>query len=139
VGAKGHEGSRGSRGSGDGTEETRARWTPELMYEVVREYGLPDDAAVAVVLQVLVRRDRTGPQHRALILNPAGDAFLARHTDVLARVVTALDPAGKQSYFELAARNLEAHAGLVARLAVDKAPDVRAGALGLMARLADDV
>jgi hypothetical protein len=136
MGTHGHE---DSRGSSDGVEETRARWTPELMYEVVREYGLPDDAAVAVVLQVLVRRDRTSPQRRGLVLNPAVDAFLARHTVVLARVVTALDPAGKQSFFDLAARNLEVHAGLVARLAVDKAPEVRAGALGLMTRLADDV
>ncbi|MGI5190431.1 hypothetical protein ACQEVI_20010 [Promicromonospora sp. CA-289599] len=96
---------------------TLARWTPSLMSEVVREYGLPDDAAVAVVLQVLVRRDRTSDQRRGLVLNPAVDAFLVRHASILARVVTALDTAGKRSYLDLAARNPEAHAGLVAVLA----------------------
>lgn len=129
-------GDQGRRGS-EGVEETLARWTPELMSEVVREYGLPDDAAVAVVLQVLVRRDRTSDQRRALVRNPAGDAFLVRHRSILARVVTALDAAGKRSYLDLAARNLEAHAGLVATLAVDKAPEVRASATALIARLSD--
>jgi hypothetical protein len=121
----------------EGTDEALARWTPELMSEVVREYGLPHDAAVAVVLQVLVRRDRTSDQRRDLVRNPAGDAFLVRHVGILARVVTALDAAGKRSYLDLAARNLEAHAGLVATLAVDKAPEVRADATDLIARLAD--
>lgn len=130
-------GTQGRRGSGD-VEETLARWTPELMSEVVREYGLPDDAAVAVVLQVLVRRDRTSDQRRGLVLNPAADAFLVRHAGILARVVTALDAAGKRSFLDLAARNLEAHAGLVAALAVDKAPEVRTSATDLIARLADD-
>jgi hypothetical protein len=127
---------RGRRES-EAAEATLARWTPELMSEVVREYGLPDDAAVAVVLQVLVRRDRTSDQRRSLVRNPAGDAFLVRHAGILARVVTALDAAGKRSFLDFAARNLEAHAGLVATLAVDKAPEVRADAIDLIARLAD--
>jgi hypothetical protein len=129
-------GARERRGSED-AEETLARWTPELMSEVVREYGLPDDAAVAVVLQVLVRRDRTSDQRRRLVRTPAADAFLVRHAGILARVVTALDAAGKRSFLDLAARNLEAHAGLVSALAVDKAPEVRASATDLIARLAD--
>jgi hypothetical protein len=127
---------QGRRGS-EGVEETLARWTPELMSEVVREYGLPDDAAVAVVLQVLVRRDRTSDRRRGLVLNPAGDAFMVRHASILARVVTALDAAGKRSFLDLAARNLEAHSGLVAVLAVDKAQEVRAAATDLIGRLAD--
>lgn len=130
-------GATGRRGSVD-AREVLARWTPGLMTEVVREHGLPEEAAVAVVLQVLVRRDRTSDQRRGLVLNPPGDAFLVRHTGVLARVVTALDPAGKRYFLDLAARNLEAHAELVATLAVDKAAEVRADAIDLMARLADD-
>lgn len=53
--------------------------------------------------------------------------------------MTALDPAGKETYLELAARSPGAHAELVATLAVDKAPDVRAGAIRLLARLPVDV
>jgi hypothetical protein len=87
---------------------------------------------------VLVRRDRTSDRRRGLVLSPAGDAFLVRHAGILSRVVTALDAAGKRSFLDLAARNLEAHAGLVAALAVDKAPEVRADATDLIARLSDD-
>ncbi|MER6325098.1 DUF1963 domain-containing protein [Streptomyces coelicoflavus] len=120
------------------SQEVRARWTPGLLAEVARVGGAPGGRTpVHTTLTTLlrIRPDRRWPPRRTLLANEAGDAFLARHAEVVAEVVAAADTDHRRFAAVRCASNVERHAALLAALAVDEDAGVRADALASLAWL----
>lgn len=118
-------------------EHVRLRWSPDLVEEVARAGATTGASAVHATLSALLYTDQ---HHRAhtrqhVLESDAGVAFLARHADVLAEVTTASGPDVRSSVAAWCARSPEAHADLVAELAVDADAGVRAQALATLSGL----
>ncbi|MFC8084236.1 HEAT repeat domain-containing protein [Streptomyces sp. NPDC057340] len=120
-----------------GAEQVRARWTPDLLSEVARAGGAPGRTPVHATLATLLYLDPGTNWNRRfdLLGTEAGDAFLARHTDVLSEVVTAPGRGHRRRVTLRCARDAERHIGLLAALAVDEDRAVRAEALAALAWL----
>ncbi|MEU3730028.1 DUF1963 domain-containing protein [Streptomyces sp. NPDC033538] len=119
------------------SQEALTRWTPDLVSEVARAGGAPGRTPVHTTLMTLLHigpGEYSTPRH-ALLATDAGDIFLARHTEVLAEVVTAAEPFYRRFAVLRCARDAERHAGLLAVLAVDEDRGVAAEALAALAWL----
>ncbi|MCV2457925.1 YwqG family protein [Streptomyces sp. ICN988] len=118
------------------SEAARARWTPDLLCAVARAGRAPGRTPVHATLMTLLHEPGIrGNRRQALLATEAGDAFLARHTDVLTEVVTAPDFGARRFVTLRCARDAERHAGLLAALATDEDRGVRADALAALAWL----
>ncbi|MFD2795449.1 DUF1963 domain-containing protein [Promicromonospora vindobonensis] len=113
------------------------RWSPDVVAEVARAGAAPGRTAVHATLSALLYADSRNGAHRRhqLLAGDAGVAFLARHSDALAEVVTGLADHVRRDVAARCARSPEAHAGLAAGLAVDADAGVRASALAALSRL----
>ena len=115
-------------GTSTGGQAVHRRWTPDFLSYVARAGGVPDRTLTHTVLRALLQRPdgHTGPCE--LLASDAGDAFLARHADVLAEIVGEA-PFGREFAARRCSRSPERHADLLAALAVDELPPVRKSAL----------
>ncbi|WP_047870389.1 DUF1963 domain-containing protein [Nocardiopsis sp. RV163] len=122
----------------DGTdaEDAQRRWDPRTLTEVARAGGAPGRTPVHAALSALLYSDsRHWPFRRHRLLeSEAGVAFLARHADELADVVSGSGPNTRRYVADRCAHRPEAHAELAAELAVDTDAGVRAQALSALAR-----
>ncbi|WP_435109874.1 DUF1963 domain-containing protein [Nocardiopsis synnemataformans] len=122
---------------GTDAEDVQRRWDAHALVEVARVGGAPGRTPVHAVLSALLYADsRHWPflRHR-LLESDAGVAFLARHADELADVVTGFKDYIRRYVADRCARGPEAHARLAAVLAVDADAGVRAQALSALSRL----
>jgi hypothetical protein len=120
-----------------GAADVRLRWSPDLVEEVARAGEASGRSVVHATLSALLYVDH---HHRArsrhhMLESDAGVAYLARHTEVLAEVVTGLEFYVRSYVADRCARTPEAHAALAAELAVDADAGVRAQALATLSRL----
>ncbi|NUT46248.1 MAG: DUF1963 domain-containing protein [Saccharothrix sp.] len=119
--------------TGSGTSEAVARWTPAFVADVARAGGVPADiAALTVLLALLHRKNRADDPVDAMVITPAGDAYLAEHADLLPDVADRLTRHGKRFFLECVGRNLDAHRPLVSALADDPDQAVRRAARALL-------
>ncbi|MDQ0384523.1 hypothetical protein J2S54_001343 [Streptomyces sp. DSM 42143] len=121
----------------EASHQARTRWTPDLVSEVAGAGGAPGRTPVHTTLTTLLHidDDRYSTHRYALLATDAGDAFLARHADVLPEIVTAAGPGPRRLLTLRCARDAEQHAGLLAALTVDEDLSVRAEALAALAWL----
>ncbi|MEU4981579.1 DUF1963 domain-containing protein [Streptomyces sp. NPDC021969] len=122
----------------EAAREARARWTPDLVCEIARAGRAPGGRTpVHTTLMTLLHIGpaRRWPPRHALLATDAGDAFLARHADVLAEVVLAANTDHRRFVAGRCARDAGRHAALLAALAVDEDAYVRAEALAALAWL----
>ncbi|WP_275004409.1 DUF1963 domain-containing protein [Promicromonospora iranensis] len=117
--------------------DVRLRWTPDVVTEVARAGDAPGRSAVHATLSALLYADshHWARSRHQMLRSDAGIAFLARHTDVLAEVVTGLEFYVRGFVAAECARSPEAHATLAAELAVDADAGVRAQALATLSQL----
>ncbi|GAB3460481.1 hypothetical protein GCM10027570_45490 [Streptomonospora sediminis] len=119
-----------------GGEPPAERWTPDFAADIARCGGVPHAEAPRVVLTVLVSMEVPSPnRHRRLIETAAGDDFLERHRGELAQVARGLDSYSRRHLPARCIPRREAHATLLAGLAADTDPGVRAEALAVSAWL----
>ncbi|ADH67314.1 DUF1963 domain-containing protein [Nocardiopsis dassonvillei] len=125
-------------GAADGTDadDVRRRWDLHTLTEVARAGGAPGRTPVHAALSALLY---SGSGHwpfrrHRLLESEAGVAFLARHADALADVVTGSGPNTRRYVADRCAHRPEAHAELAAELAVDAEASVRAQVLSALAR-----
>ncbi|APC35530.1 DUF1963 domain-containing protein [Nocardiopsis dassonvillei] len=125
-------------GAADGTDadDVQRRWDPHTLTEVARAGGAPGRTPVHAALSALLY---SGSGHwpfrrHRLLESEAGVAFLARHADALADVVTGSALNTRRYVADRCAHRPEAHAELAAELAVDAEASVRAQALSALAR-----
>ncbi|MEU2085141.1 DUF1963 domain-containing protein [Streptomyces albus] len=121
----------------EASQAARTRWTPDLVSEVALAGGTAGRTPVHAALVTLLDIDpgNSSVSRRALWTSDAGDAFLARHADVLAEVLTEAQPGPRRFVAQRCAGNPQRHSGLLAALAVDEDPAVRAEALAALAWL----
>lgn len=117
--------------------DVRRRWSPDVVAEVARAGGAPGRSAAHATLSALLYADQHYQAHNRhqMLGSDAGVAFLARHTDALAEVVTGLKFYVRSFVAAECVRSPEVHAALVAGLAVDADGGVRAQALATLSRL----
>ncbi|MFE1470391.1 DUF1963 domain-containing protein [Nocardiopsis dassonvillei] len=125
-------------GAADGTDadDVQRRWDPHTLTEVARAGGAPGRTPVHAALSALLY---SGSGHwpfrrHRLLESEAGVAFLARHADALADVITGSALNTRRYVADRCAHRPEAHAELAAELAVDAEASVRAQALSALAR-----
>lgn len=126
-------------GEVDGTdaENVQRRWDPHTLVEIARTGDAPGPTPMHATLSALLYADSShwGHRRRKLLQSDAGVAFLARHADELADVVTGLDDHDRKYVASLCANSPRAHAVLAAELAVDTDAGVRAEALATLSRI----
>jgi hypothetical protein len=117
--------------------DVRLRWSPDVVAEVARAGDAPGRSAVHATLSALLYADshHWARSRHHMLGSDAGVAFLARHTDALAEVVTGLESYVRSFVAAECARSPEAHADLLAELAADADAGVRAQALATLSRI----
>ncbi|MCP2265594.1 DUF1963 domain-containing protein [Promicromonospora thailandica] len=120
-----------------GASDVRQRWTADLVEEVAVAGGVPAGSAARFTLSALlyVEPGRSMRGRDVLLDGDAGAAFLARHADVLADVVTGLPFFARRDAAVRCAHSPQAHVDLLGRLAVDVDGGVRAQALTALSGL----
>ncbi|MFE6390069.1 DUF1963 domain-containing protein [Nocardiopsis dassonvillei] len=122
---------------GTDADDAQRRWDAHTLTEVARAGGAPGRSPVHAVLSALLYSGSgywPFRRHR-LLESEAGVAFLARHADALADVVTGSGPNTRKYVADRCAHRPEAHAELAAELAVDTDAGVRTQALSALARI----
>lgn len=117
--------------------DVRLRWNPDLVEEIARAGDAPGPSAVHATLSALLYVDHHhwARSRHHMLESSAGVAYLARHTDVLAEVAAGSQFHVRSYVADRCAHSPEAHAALVADLAVDADAGVRAQALATLSRL----
>ncbi|MFD6443557.1 HEAT repeat domain-containing protein [Promicromonospora sp. NPDC060204] len=120
-----------------GAADVRLRWSPDVVAEIARTGGAPGRSAEHATLSALLYGDHHHGVNarREMLESDAGAAFLARHTDALAEVARGLDLYLRRQVAALCERGPQAHADLLAELAVDADAGVRVEALAALSRL----
>lgn len=117
--------------------DVRLRWNPDLVEEIARAGDAPGRSVVHATLTALLYVDHHhwARSRHHMLESDAGAAYLARHTDALAEVAAGSELHVRSYVAAQCARSPEAHAGLVAELAVDADAGVRVQALATLSRL----